>query len=655
MTMTGDGAMSPEDIIYLRTGYFCFLPPDSKGRTVICYDPSRRVDHAKEARMRIGFFFWSIICENEASITDGYVGIVLLGNGSFGVSSLDGTIRECVDIVIDCFPTRSKNIHLVQTIRPTGTRRSWLEIVLPIILQVMGRILENAAGVSHVSESRREMAKEFEAFGLNANGLPVSAGGTWTYDGLYKWLLERCRLERQRYQQSISSGQHGQQQLPDHSASEGRSRRNVAPALSTMMVPSAVPSPTPSLTLLAGLTSANPFFPFQRQQPSQDASLHQLDYMIRRFSQADRAAYMDACARAPNLVVEESPPHWFVAHADGDVRAAARRLALYWAIRQHLFAERYLLPMAQTGEGALGRKDLILLNSGFFSVLPTKQNETVMLSYDCARDDFSDEGGRLRVAFYVLSLSAERELSRTMGLSIVASGLPEIAKLQREGGLTDRVTFRLLLEALPIRVSAIHIAMLLQPKMASFPLDESVQGMRHLFGTAGTCKAMVHVGTSRDEITEQLAPYGIGQSILPRCLGGTFGYDRFTQWQELRIRYEWGLPAGANDQDASEIYDFSTKVTPLTAMSEDEKKERKRRMNVVHSRRKRERERIEIEVLQEQCEEMRDRQAVLTEESRQLEDLWKDAQALALASAAMATVEALEDRKKSPAVNIKTA
>ena len=260
-------------------------------------------------------------------------------------------------------------------------------------------------------------------------------------------------------------------------------------------------------------------------------------------------------------------------------------------------------------------------------MLPTKQNKAVILSYDCGKDDPLDEACRLRVAFYILSLAAEREISRTEGFTIVASGLNELANLQREGVITNATTFQPLLEVFPIRVAAIHITMLLQPNTASYPLDKTVQTMRRLFGKAGSSKGLVHVGTSRDEILEQLVPYGIEKWILPRSVGGNFGYDRFTQWQELRIRYEWGLPAGANDRDALEIYDFS-RVKSLTDMNEEERKERKRRMNVVHSRRKRERERIEIEVLQERCDELRDRKVVLTEESYRLEGLLLHAQAL---------------------------
>ena len=619
--------MNQEDITFARSGYFYFLPPDKDGRTVICYDPSRRVDHEQETRLRIGFYFWSIICENDTCVRDGYVAIVLLGNSNFGVSSLDGTIREKVDMVMDCFPTAPKNTHLVQTLVRVNTtpRRSLLEMLLPLIFSLMGRWLENS-GVQHVSESGGEMTREFEPFGLSASGLPESAGGTWSFDEFYQWQLERCRMERNHY---------------------GWERYRSA-AATAMVRPMPAASASSTFRPQVSITSFFMSSPLQSQQ--QD--LMQIDYLVRRLSQAEKAAYLEACEKVPNLVQEESRPAWFSVHAKGDLRAAARQLAAYWTLRKRLFGDKAFLPMAQTGEGGLGRKDLILLSSSFFTVLPTKQAEAVILSYDCAKDDLSDAMGRLRVAFYILSLATEREISRTEGFSIVASGLSELAKLREDGSITNDTSFQVLLDVFPFRVNAIHITMLLQPS-TSFPLESTVQTMRRLFGVAGTFQGIVHVGTSRDEIAEQLAVYGIDKTILPRSLGGGFGYDRFTQWQELRIRYEWGLPAGANDRDALEIYDFS-KVAPLPDLSEEERKERKRRMNVVHSRRKRERERIEIEVLQEQCDELRDKRVVLREECYRLEGFLQHAQSLvSTTKSTPAAASKTEGDSKPPAASKK--
>jgi hypothetical protein len=613
MTQTGEGALNQDDIIFVRTGYFCFLPNDNSGRTVICYDPSRRTRHAKETRMRVGFYYWTLVCENALSATEGYVGLVLLGNGGFSVGSLDGAIRECVDIVVDCFPASAKNIHLVQSIRPTNARRSLLQMFLPVILNLMGRILENT-GVAHTSDYPDEMLREFEDYGLTAPGLPGSAGGTWTYDFYYTWQMKRCRLERQRYQL-------------DSNVTEDNASTTTTASVGSSFSPTAEAVPSAALSS-ASLTGNFPSsFLWNSAVPS-DAV--QVDYWVRRLSHSDKEAYVQACQQAPNLVQKESRSSWFVRTCE-NAREAARLLAAYWTLRKKLFGVRAFLPMTQTGEGALDRKDLTLLASGFFSVLPTKKTKVVLLSYDCSKDEGGDEGSRLRVGFYLLQLAAERDSSRSQGFYMIASGLHAMSKIPDQ-----QQTFSMLFDVFPVRVAGLHIIMLLPPGMPSFPLDDSVQAMRRQFGGSVGRKGLCHVGESKNEIAELLAPYGIIQRLLPKVLGGSFGYDLFTQWQELRLRYEWGLPAGANDREALEIYDFA-KILPLTALSEEERKERKRRMNVVHSRRKRQREAIEIEVLQEQCDDLRDQHVVYTAQSEHLAGLMSQANALLAADNMTAT------------------
>ena len=260
----------------------------------------------------------------------------------------------------------------------------------------------------------------------------------------------------------------------------------------------------------------------------------------------------------------------------------------------------------------MNRKDLAALSSRFISVLPNSFEEQVVLAYDCTKEVGGDWKSMMRVFFYILHLVMERDTSRREGFVVVASGLESLG---------DRThSFAALLEAIPATLRELHIIMHLETDTVSFNLDDSVKAMRKRFGDIGTAKGMVHVGTSRSEVAENLIPYGIQPNVLPKAWGGEFGYDRFTQWQELRIRYEWSLPAGANDRDALEIYDFS-RIPALSALSEEDRKERKRRMNVVHSRRKRERERIEVEVLQEQCTELKDKRVFLSEENTRLEGL----------------------------------
>jgi hypothetical protein len=75
------------------------------------------------------------------------------------------------------------------------------------------------------------------------------------------------------------------------------------------------------------------------------------------------------------------------------------------------------------------------------------------------------------------------------------------------------------------------------------------------------------------------------------------------------------------------VFDFSH-IKPPSLLNEEDRIERARRMNVLHSRRKRERERIEIEVLHEQCDEMRTLKSELIHERSRLQALLTTAQSI---------------------------
>jgi hypothetical protein len=65
----------------------------------------------------------------------------------------------------------------------------------------------------------------------------------------------------------------------------------------------------------------------------------------------------------------------------------------------------------------------------------------------------------------------------------------------------------------------------------------------------------------------------------------------------------------------------------ISEMTEEEKAERKRRMNVLHSRRRRERERVEMEVFSEQVTDLREKNWILKQENDKLETMLREAKA----------------------------
>lgn len=70
---------------------------------------------------------------------------------------------------------------------------------------------------------------------------------------------------------------------------------------------------------------------------------------------------------APTLVLRETRAIDFLRTEDFHTLKAARRMALYWQLRKELFEDRWLLPLNQTGAGALTADQVELLRTGFFA------------------------------------------------------------------------------------------------------------------------------------------------------------------------------------------------------------------------------------------------------------------------------------------------
>jgi hypothetical protein len=132
--------------------------------------------------------------------------------------------------------------------------------------------------------------------------------------------------------------------------------------------------------------------------------------------------YRTAAETVPHLMEQETPLISFLRTADFDPTKAARRLALYWKFRREIFGERWLLPMTQTGRGALSMSDVETLRSGYLLVFPIANAGPVLL-LDSTRLPHSLPSVLDRCIFYMLTVSTD-ERAQTEGgvlLSIVSS------------------------------------------------------------------------------------------------------------------------------------------------------------------------------------------------------------------------------------------
>lgn len=108
----------------------------------------------------------------------------------------------------------------------------------------------------------------------------------------------------------------------------------------------------------------------------------------------------------------------------------------------------------------------------------------------------------------------------------------------------------------------------------------------------------------------------------------------FPHWLELRTRYEWDLPpVGGKDPLIPHVPEYTVK--PRSLLSNAEKVERKRRLNVLNSRRKRDRVRVEVSVFNAQVKHLRQQNRELRLEQQRLEGFLEKANTVVAIDAAL--------------------
>lgn len=188
MNQTGEGTLTRDDLASLGTGYAAFLKYDSRGRSVLLYDSSRRVNHSPETRLRCSFYMWGILAENEVSQEEGYVSLSVLSR-----PTLDRTLKDCIEMVEQSIPARNCEAHIVNC--PSVTEKSsFLSTMVPLYLQLMGPFLEKKTKV-HIAESRAKLCDILVSCGFEKDSLPKCVGGSWGYERFSQWQESRLRYE----------------------------------------------------------------------------------------------------------------------------------------------------------------------------------------------------------------------------------------------------------------------------------------------------------------------------------------------------------------------------------------------------------------------------------------------------------------------------
>jgi len=258
--------------------------------------------------------------------------------------------------------------------------------------------------------------------------------------------------------------------------------------------------------------------------------------------------------------------------------------------------------LTQTGENALGGKELSTLGTGFLNLLPNDIHGRSVLYIDPSLLQYNlYENSRHRCIFYMMSLMTENDKSQSDGVILIVKVKPQ------HFDLVNAPLLAALSKALPLRIIAIHLI-----SQEDVPID--------LIRSLECLNAEIHIHSdhSKDILSSRLESFGLTKAGLPKFVNGDWGYEKFVQWQELRTRIEWKIPTCLSGRDCSQTSHFPA-MKSYTLLAEDQAAERQRRLRLIHFRRTQNRIRIAVALLKENCSHLQDEKKKLIQENVELE------------------------------------
>lgn len=337
---------------------------------------------------------------------------------------------------------------------------------------------------------------------------------------------------------------------------------------------------------------------------------------------------------SPELVRSETDIFRFLLCNDFDAPAAAKQLVQYWNLRLELFGNRAFLPLTQSS-GALTDDDVVVLCSGSAALLRNDaKNRNVMIT-DRSRSLDSVANlldSKLRCFFYLMSIMSENEVSQRDGYVLICVLLtPRFTECNDD--FSNKCVE--IMHAVPARLKAVHL-LVCPPKTGKKSLvDHVIASTVRTAMTVHGNRVFMHTANGVEDFCKKLENFDLHRDDLPASAGGRWKYEEFIRWQKQRNLLEQQL---RNGEAASAIngLDLITKPklhpSPPPPIDGDScplsRKERKRKLNIIHSRQKRERRKNETSKLQDSCAVLRGKIVALKADNDFIEGLIEQASAL---------------------------
>ena len=196
----------------------------------------------------------------------------------------------------------------------------------------------------------------------------------------------------------------------------------------------------------------------------------------------------------------------------------------------HVFLQ--LLPLVQTGLGALGTADVELVRSGACVVLsrPHPQRPLFVTDYSRIKQQPGPRG--VKIAYYYIMLFAE-EIARAGGVDIlvlVASDRKIPISLARRG-------WEMIFTGLPVKIKQMIVLQRHELGKERFLDSLAFSVSRATNYSTGLPNEQV-AGDSTEENLKLLQSKGISREFVPSKYGGFYEYSQFHEFIRMRISVE---------------------------------------------------------------------------------------------------------------------
>ena len=335
--------------------------------------------------------------------------------------------------------------------------------------------------------------------------------------------------------------------------------------------------------------------------------------------------YRHALEVVPDLVRRESKVADFLRREQGNAWNTACRLSRYWKTRKSIFGDRWLLPMVQTGRGALRDCDVEILRSGGINIATCPRLDCTVCMIDYTR--------------FPRSLSSQVHVEVQFYLATIYPNYMVFLMVVRRGdrpNMTVTGQYRDILAGVAMQVKGLVVAQVYEEGREHLLDFLGFQQRRVAENNLSAGQVLQIQANSMRDTWLQLHTVGFDQSCLPIEFGGSIGRENLEGWIRMRLSIEESmgdasLQAGARlGQLVPSVASLAPAPAPaqgyslLTRRPDETDEAFLKRKNAAYARRSYHRKNIAIRALQEEIDGYEIRNDALKKENEKLERYLKE-------------------------------